>query len=70
MVPIRLSTRLSFTTVILAFGNELSSDNSGLSFNDHVAINLSISSNCNKSNKIRLIAICHLRACYNLLKQL
>ena len=35
-----------------------------------VATNLSISSSCNKSVTIRLIAICHLQTCYNLLKQL
>ena len=33
-----------------------------------VASTLSISSNCNKSVKIRLVATCHLQACYNLLK--
>ena len=31
---------------------------------------LSISSSCNKSVKIRLVATCHLQTCYNLLKQL
>ena len=35
-----------------------------------VSTNLSISSSCNKSVKIRLIATCHLQTCYNLLKQL
>ena len=35
-----------------------------------VATSLSISSNCNKSVKIRLVATCHLQTCYNLLKQL
>ena len=34
------------------------------------ATNLSISSSRNKSVKIRLVAICHLQTCYNLLKQL
>ena len=34
------------------------------------ATNLSISSSCNRSVKIRLVANCHLRTCYNLLKQL
>ena len=31
---------------------------------------LNFSSSCNKSVKIRLVAICHLQTCYNLLKQL
>ena len=31
---------------------------------------LSILSSCNNSVKIRLVAICHLQTCYNLLKQL
>ena len=35
-----------------------------------VATNLSISSSCNKSVKIRLVATCHFQTCYNLLKQL
>ena len=35
-----------------------------------VATSLSISSNCNKSVKIRLVATCHLQTCYNLLRQL
>ena len=35
-----------------------------------VATNLSISSRCNKSVKIKLIATCHLQTCHNLLKQL
>ena len=35
-----------------------------------VATSLSISSNCNKSVKIRLVATCHLQTCYNLLQQL
>ena len=35
----------------------------------HVAPCLSISSNCNKSVKVRLVATCHLQTCYNLLKQ-
>ena len=35
-----------------------------------VATNLSISSSCNKSVKIRLVATCHLQTSYNLLKQL
>ena len=35
-----------------------------------IATSLSISPSCNKSVKIRLIAICHLQTCYNLLKQL
>ena len=35
-----------------------------------VATNLSISSSCNKSVKIRLVATCHLQTYYNLLKQL
>ena len=30
-----------------------------------VATNLSISSSCNKSVKIRLVATCHLQTCYN-----
>ena len=34
-----------------------------------VATNLSISSNCNKSVNIKLVATCHLQTCYNLLKQ-
>ena len=34
------------------------------------ATNLSISSSCNKSVKIRLVAACHLQTRYNLLKQL
>ena len=34
------------------------------------ATNLSISSNSNKSVKIRLLATCNLQTCYNLLKQL
>ena len=34
-----------------------------------VATNVSISSSCNKSVKIRLVANCHLQICYNLLKQ-
>ena len=35
-----------------------------------VTTNLSISSCCHKSVKIRLFATCHLQTCYNLLKQL
>ena len=35
-----------------------------------IATSLTISPSCNKSVKIRLIAICHLQTCYNLLKQL
>ena len=35
-----------------------------------VITNLSISSSCNKSVKIRLVATCHLLTCYNSLKQL
>ena len=35
-----------------------------------VATNLSISSSCNKSVKIRLVAPCHLQTCHNLLKHL
>ena len=35
-----------------------------------VSTNLSISSSCSKSVKIRLVATCHLQTCYNLLKQL
>ena len=35
-----------------------------------IATNLSVSSNCNKSVKVRLVATCHLQTCYNLLKQL
>ena len=35
-----------------------------------VATNLSISSSCNKSVKIRIVVTCHLQTCYNLLKQL
>ena len=35
-----------------------------------IATSLSTSSSCNKSVKIRLVAICHLQTCYNLLKQL
>ena len=35
-----------------------------------VATSFSILSSCNKSVKIRLLAICHLQTCYNLLKQL
>ena len=35
-----------------------------------IATSLSISPSCNISVKIRLIAICHLQTCYNLLKQL
>ena len=35
-----------------------------------VATNLSVSSSCNKSVKIRLVATCHLQTCYSLLKQL
>ena len=35
-----------------------------------VATSLSILSSCNKSVKIRLVAICDLQNCYNLLKQL
>ena len=31
---------------------------------------MSISSNCNKSVKIRIVETCHLQICYNLLKQL
>ena len=37
---------------------------------EQVATNLSISSSCNKSLKLRLAATCHLQTCYNLLKQL
>ena len=32
--------------------------------------NLSFSSSCNKSVKIKHVATCHLQTCYNLLKQL
>ena len=35
-----------------------------------VATNLSISSSCNKSVKIRLVVTCRIQTCYNLLKQL
>ena len=35
-----------------------------------VTISLSILSSCNKSVKMRLVAICHLQICYNLLKRL
>ena len=41
-----------------------------LSILQQVATNLSISSSCNKSVKIRLVVTCHLQTCYNLLKQL
>ena len=34
-----------------------------------VITNLSISSSCNKSVKIRLVATCHLQICYNLLAE-
>ena len=34
------------------------------------ATNLSVSSSCNKSVKIRFVATCHLQTCSNLLKQL
>ena len=34
-----------------------------------VETSLSISSSCNKSVKIRLVATCHLQTCYNLLKK-
>ena len=37
---------------------------------EQVAKNLSNSSSCNKSVKIRLVATCHLQNCYNLLKKL
>ena len=36
----------------------------------NLSTNLSISSSCNKSVKIRLVATCHLQVCYNLLKKL
>ena len=35
-----------------------------------VETNLSISSSCNNSVKMRLVSTCHLSTCYNLLKQL
>ena len=41
-----------------------------LSAGKEVETNLSISSGCNKSVQIRLVATCHLQTCYNLLKQL
>ena len=41
-----------------------------LVFKMSIATNLSISSSCNKSVKIRLVIACHLQTCYNLLKQL